>query len=340
MIVKERFVQKFYIFAVLLYSSVGLWAVPVNSYAMMEDEDHAEHMRVLNLASDEAATYISVKSGAWEDSATWGGNAPDDGARVIIAEGHEVEVRSKLEPAIRTLRVDGKLSFDPAQDTEITFDTLVVNMSGTLEIGSEGQPIQNNKTARLIVSDYQSEGFEVSDPLSPDYDPAKLGLGIISMGAVQMFGQEKTPFVSIGELVQGTTAIMLDETPDGWKAGDKIVITNGYGKHENEEVRSIGSIEGISGDVLTLNEPLAYEHVVSKSLMTAPTFDMHVLNMERNIKIETTESGRAGTPTTSTSRSDRGKETFENRGHIMLMGSENVSINYVELGHLGRSSKQ
>jgi G8 domain len=306
---------------------------------------HAGDMRALNLVSDEAATHISAQNGAWEDPATWGGSVPHDGARVIIAADHEVEVGSKLAPALRTLRVDGKLSFNSALDTEMTFDTLLVNMSGTLEIGSESLPVEDGKTAQLIVADYNQQGFEISDLHSPDYDPAKLGLGVISMGTVQMFGQEKTPFVSIGELYQFTTVITLDETPEGWKAGDKIVITNGYDtygstgydKYKNAEVRRIANIEG---QALTLNKPLAYEHIVSKPAASALSFDLHVLNIERNIKIETTESGRAGTPTTSTSSKDHGKETFESRGHIMFMSSNDVSINYVEMGHLGRSSKQ
>lgn len=147
---KERFVQGFFVFVTFLCLST-LAAVPKNSYAMMED-----HTLALNLVSDEAATHSSVKSDDWEDPATWGGSdpddIPDDGARVIIAEGHEVEINSKLTPALRTLRVDGTLSFDPAEDTEITFDTFLVNMLGTLEIGSESQPIQDGKTAHLIVT--------------------------------------------------------------------------------------------------------------------------------------------------------------------------------------------
>ena len=231
----------------------------------------------------------------------------------------------------------------------MTFDTLVVNRSGALEIGSESQPVEDGKTAHLIVADYEQQGFEISDPHSPDYDPAKVGLGIISLGgAVQMFGQEKSAFVSTGNLERTTSVIQLDEAPDGWKTGDKIVITNGFdtyngngysepsSKYRNSEVRRIEKIEG---DVLTLNKALELEHTISKPMESAPDFDLHVVNVERNVKIETIESGRAGTRTTSTSYRDWGKETFENRGHIMLMSSDNVSINYVELGHLGRSSK-
>ena len=316
------------------------------SAGTMEMTHHdAEHMRVMNLVKHEAASHVSISSGAWHNPATWDAGVPDDGARVIITSGHEVEIASKLEPAVHTLRVDGKLSFSPAVDTEIIFDTLVVSASGTLEVGTEAQPVQEDKTARMVVSDYGQQGFEVFDTTSPDYDPAKLGLGIISMGAVQVFGHEKTPFVPVGELYQFTTAFTLDEIPVGWKAGDKIVITNGYDTYgsggydqfKNAEIRRIASI---NGNEVTLNKPLAYEHIVSKPGITDPTFNLHVLNVERNVKIETIESGRAGTKTTSTSYSDYGKETFESRGHIMLMGSGDVSINFVELGHLGRSSKQ
>src|SRR5262245_25868600 len=79
----------------------------------------AEHLAIMNLVPCEAATTQAIVSGEWDNAATWDHGIPVAEANVLIPEGMSVLINSVLDPKLRTVRVDGELSFAPNVNTAL-----------------------------------------------------------------------------------------------------------------------------------------------------------------------------------------------------------------------------
>ena len=89
----------------------------------------------------------AVKGGRWSDSATWADRkVPGEGAAVTIDKDIEV-VLDVSPPALRSLTINGKLSFADNKDVELTTEWIMLH--GTLEIGTEAKPYRRNATITL-----------------------------------------------------------------------------------------------------------------------------------------------------------------------------------------------
>ena len=129
--------------------------------------------------------------------------------------------------------------------------------------------------------------------------------------------------------MKGETTLTVEAPPEGWRVGDKLVLT---GTHlvstrgtpqgapvnvatEDEEL----VITAIDGNIVTLDRPLQYDHEGARSDLKA-----YVANYTRNVVFETENADT--TP-------------VYQRGHVMLMGSNNVAVRYAEFTELGRTDK-
>src|SRR5438552_14167152 len=84
----------------------------------------------------------AVKGGRWSDPATWSGKkVPAEGAAVTIDKGMDV-VLDVSPPALRSLTINGKLSFANSKDLELTTEWIMLH--GELEIGTEAAPHTRN----------------------------------------------------------------------------------------------------------------------------------------------------------------------------------------------------
>ncbi len=127
-----------------------------------------EHMAVFDLVRIEDATHISMQSGDGTDPATWGGDSPVAGARVLVAPVHVVTVDAVVPHPLMTLRVESGLRFATHANTGLTVDTFVSGEDSVFEMGSGAAPIADGFTARIIINDYNG-GIETLDGSSPDY---------------------------------------------------------------------------------------------------------------------------------------------------------------------------
>jgi len=284
----------------------------------------AEHMAMLDLVPHEEATAVSVNDGAWSDSLTWlNGVVPGEDARVVISEGVHVTYDVFSDVSLFTVRIDGHLEFETQMDTRMVLDTVVVGLPGRLTIGTADNPVVGDVSAEIVIAN--------NGPIDTDWDPMLLSRGVISHGAVEMHGEEKTTHLKVdADPMAGDASITLAEVPENWRTGDMIVIagTNYEGHiwdndiravryHEPEdEVRMITAIEG--NDVY-FNEPLIYDHDTPRADLMAS-----VANYTRSISIKTEDAAIA--------------EVYE-RGHVMFMHSDDVDIRYVEFHELGRTDK-
>lgn len=283
---------------------------------------HAEHMAAMDLVPRDEATHVAIGSGDWNDPNNWhNGLIPDDDAKALIPEGIKLTYSGDNEAELFTLRVDGELDFAADANSTLIVDTFVVSPSGTLTIGTEANPIQDDVDVNIV--------FANNGPIDTDWDPTLLSRGLISHGKVDIHGQEKDSHEKVIEdPMAGDTSIAFGTIPTGWEVGDTIVIAGteyegyynwepsvGYSPPEDEE-RIITRIE--DGRVF-FDEPLLHDHDTPRDdLFTS------VANYSRNVTFETQDADTA--------------EVFE-RGHVMFMHNNDVEVRFAAFHELGRTDK-
>lgn len=284
----------------------------------------AHETAALNLVPLSEATNVAVKNGSWFDPTTWAnGKVPADGANVVIPEGVTVTYDAASNASIKTVRVDGALEFATDVDTFIEVDTLVVTRSGKLTIGTEADPVAADVEAVIQIAN--------NGPIDVAWDPQLLSRGIVSFGAVEVHGAEKENFIRLSsDALKGQSTLTLADAPNGWQVGDKIVLTATHLANGNVPGADAPAIvptedeefviKAINGNVITLDRPLTYDHEGARSDLKA-----YVANYTRNVVIET-EDGTA-VPT-------------HQRGHVMLMHSDDISLKFAEFSELGRTDKK
>ena len=299
------------------------------------------------LVSDAALTYISVPSTTpkkWSDPATWkyvgpalaDGKSPDlipgAGANVRISAGSVVVVDATFSAPLHTIRDDGTLRFDPHANTLLTVDTIIVEPSGVFQMGTDpalpdpfspsgkGERIDADKRAKIIFAD--------SGPIDLGWDPLQFSRGLVSHGEVSIFGSTVTSFEQLAvDAKAKDKSLVLADTPTGWKAGDRIILTgdtaaNGKGINHDEEVQIVSI--GFTADlhtVVNITDPrvanwtgLKYAHPVASG---------YVADASRNATLES-----------------QNVVTVAQRGHVMFMHSDNVHVDAAGFYGLGRTDKR
>jgi hypothetical protein len=266
-----------------------------------------EHLALFENVRYDQITHYAIYDGDWSNPNTWhNGVVPTTGARVLITHGQDVRVDGMIAARLASIRVDGTLSFHTAVNTELKVDTVVVGATGSFVMGTAATPIQGNVKARLLITN--------DGPINRVVDPFGISRGLISHGVASIYGAAVTSYVALlAPATVGATVLTLKSAPTNWKVGDTIVIAaTTAGTAQNEERQ----IAAISGNIVTLNQALAYAHVAPSA-----EFDVHVANVTRNAVIES-ES-----------------QVTDRRGHVMFMHNRNVHIEYGGFYHLGRTNK-
>ncbi len=282
--------------------------------------NHEEHMAALGLVDPADATHIAIASGDWFDPATWAdGLIPGDDARVHIPDGIHVDYAGESDARVFSIGVEGDLSFAPDVDSTLIVDTLVVAPGGGLEIGTASNPV----TANVDIVIANNGAIDVS------WDPQLLSRGIVSLGEVSIHGSEIDSHEKVTvDPMAGDDHITMAELPNGWQAGDTIVIAGthnpnhssnhykpDYRGHTSEE-RTITRIED---NKIYFDEPLEYDHDTPREDLKTS-----VANYSRTVTIRSEDGADS--------------EVYE-RGHVMMMGSDDVDIRYAAFDELGRTDK-
>ncbi|WDI32097.1 Ig-like domain-containing protein [Hyphococcus flavus] len=282
-----------------------------------------EHMAVLNLVPVSDATHVAVKNGSWFDPSTWaGGEVPAEGAQVLIPEGIEVAYDGQSAVSLFTVRVDGSLDFATDANTFMEVDTLVVAPGGKMTIGTVDNPVAADVETIIQIAD--------NGPIDTSWDPMLFSRGVISHGDVQIHGAEKTSFLKVAsDPMAGDTSLSLESPPDGWKVGDKLVLTGthlteadtgDWGEpHPDTSQDEELVITRIDGNVIHFDRPLQYDHEGPRADLKA-----YVANYSRNVQILTENAD--GVP-------------VHQRGHVMFMHSDDIDVRYAEFFELGRTDK-
>jgi RNA polymerase sigma factor (sigma-70 family) len=296
-----------------------------------------EHTALFDLVDDCSATHVAVADGAWGDPKTWEkGAVPGAGARVVIPKERTVTVAGVHDKdRVDSIRVDGTLRFDPKIDTVLKVVTLVGNVKSTIEMGTDKERIQPDKTARLILGDRGER-----NDAHRQRDPYDLSGGFLSHGKVRVFGAEYTSHaVPTAVPRKGDTQVSFTAAPKGWKMGDTLLFPGldrqqdggskgrdlgidpwtgrhlPLGQHQDEE-RTIRSLSADSKTV-TLDRPLDYQHGDVFGYAEA----VPVGNLSRNAVVESENT-----------------KDISRRGHVMFMHTQDVVIDSVLFRELGRTN--
>ncbi|MEM9099711.1 MAG: GDSL-type esterase/lipase family protein, partial [Pseudomonadota bacterium] len=268
----------------------------------------SHQMPSMTVVSLDQVQYTATQSGNWSDPAIWGGTVPPAGAKVHIPNGLTVTVDGLIPVEHKTIRIDGTLTFATDVNTELKVDTLVTTATGHLILGTQSNPIAANVTAKLEIAD--------DGPIDTVWDPSLVSRGLLLHGQTTIYGAEKTAFGAVSTFPRANdTSLTLKTVPTGWQVGDKLVIagTSPTDPTSDETV----TITQINGSTISFSPPLVRDHVAPRS-----DLDVHVANLTRNVQI-TSEN----------------PDVIGQRGHVMVMHTNNADINFASFDDLGRSDK-
>jgi hypothetical protein len=265
-----------------------------------------EHLAMFDLVPYAAVTHTAIQSGAWSDIRTWqGGRMPTAQANVLIPHDIVVTVNGEFDVALRTVRVDGTLAFDPTRSTALRVETLVVVHGGNFEMGTPDNPIARQVTAELRFVD--------QGPMDPVWDPFGLSGGLLVHGRATIRGAATTSQLALAVPPRaGDDVLTLTAAPVNWKVGDTLVLAGTSAEEAQDEELSI---LGVSGTRIMVT-PLQFDHTPPREEL-----QVHVAHITRNAVIRSESS------------------QLDRRGHVMFMHTRLVDVAYAGFVGLGRTNK-
>lgn len=279
-----------------------------------------EHLALFALVPREAATFVSIASGNWNDPATWkDGKVPVGLAQVLVSASTTVTFDAVQTNAMRWVRVDGELDFATSIDTQMLVDTVIVDPKGVLHIGTAANPVQSGVAARIVIADNGQN-------IDQTWDPLQLSRGVISHGTVEMHGETVTPYVSLNGVRKNATQLTLDSVPTNWRVGDRLVLTGtttDIKAKQDEELKLIA----INGNTITIDadddvagvQGLKFNHLPPEGF----GLKVYLSDMNRNVVIMS-----------------QNPAITQRRGHVMFMHSPKVDVENVGFYGLGRTDKR
>jgi hypothetical protein len=253
-------------------------------------------------------TSTAVKGGRWSDAATWADKkVPGANAAVTIDRNVDV-ILDVAPPALRSLTINGKLSFADSKDLELTTEWIMVH--GELEIGTEAKP--HTRKATITLSD-NIKGEDFGGMGGND----RSDRGIMLMGGtLNLHGDRTNTWTKLSATASaGSTSIQVLNAA-GWRAGDEIVLASTDFDPRQAERRTISAI---SGNTITLDKKLDYMH------FGKITFDVdergEVGLLTRNIKLQASADA---------------EQSFFG-GHVMAMSASKMFVDSVEFNRMGQN---
>jgi G8 domain-containing protein len=251
----------------------------------------------------------SVKQTRWSDPATWPDKkvpAKDD---VVTIEKDMNVILDVSPPALRSVTINGKLSFADNKDLELTTEWIMVH--GELEIGTEARPHTRNATITLTdnVKDEDMSGVGGTSDRSDR--------GIMLMGGtLSLHGNRMNSWTKLSRTADAGSSSIEVLNAAGWRVGDEIVLASTDFDPRQAERRTIAAVRG---NVITLDKKLDYMH------FGKITFDVdergEVGMLTRNVRIQASADA---------------EQSFFG-GHVMAMGASKMFVEGVEFNRMGQN---
>ncbi len=263
--------------------------------------------------AQQGGSSTAVKSGRWSDAATWADKrVPGANAAVTIDRNVDV-VLDVAPPALRSLTINGKLSFADSKDMELTTEWIMLH--GELEIGTEAKP--HTRKATITLSD-NIKGEDFGGMGGND----RSDRGIMLMGGtLNLHGDRTNTWTKLTSTADaGSTSIQVLNAA-GWRVGDEIVLASTDFDPRQAERRTISAIHSDTngGNTITLDKKLDYMH------FGKITFDVdergEVGLLTRNIKLQASADA---------------EQSFLG-GHVMAMSASKMFVDSVEFNRMGQN---
>jgi len=264
-------------------------------------QDNHAHEHVAEAAADTPAS--AVRTGLWSDPAAWPeGKVPGEGDAVTIARDLEV-VLDVDPPALRSLTIDGKLSFSNDRDIGLKTEWIYLR-GGELHIGSEADP--HTRKATITLTD-----------TVPGEDINTMGdRGIMLMGGtLSLHGDRENSWSKLAKTAEAGSAQIEVLDASGWRRGDEIVLASTDFDPRQAEKRTVAAIDG---NAITLDRALEYMHFGEITFGVDERGEVGLLT--RNIRIQASDDA----------------ESSYFGGHIMAMSGSKVQVSGVELSRMGQ----
>ena len=249
------------------------------------------------------ASSAAMQTVRWSDPSAWpDGRVPRAGDAVTIGRDKNV-VLDVSPPTLRSLTIQGKLTFSDERDLELATDWIYVP-GGQLEIGTEVKP--HTRKATITLTDNV-----------PGEDVNTMGdRGIVLMrGTLNLHGDREHTWTKLARTAQAGSAEIEVLDARGWRVGDEIVLASTDFDPRQAERRTISRV---SGNQLTLDEPLEYMHFGQVTFGVDQRGEVGLLS--RNIRIQASEDS---------------EKTFFG-GHIMAMAGSQMYVSGIELSRMGQ----
>ena len=245
----------------------------------------------------------------WSDPATWPDKKVPTKDAVVTIEKDMNVVLDVSPPPLRSLTINGKLSFADNKDLELSTEWVMVH--GELEIGTEARPHTRKATITLTdnVKDEDMSGIGGTNDRSDR--------GIMLMGGtLNLHGNRTNSWTKLSKTAEAGSNSIEVLNAAGWRAGDVIVLAStDFDPHQAER----RTISAIRGNTITLDKKLDYMH------FGKITFDVdergEVGMLSRNIVIQASP--------------DADQTLFG--GHIMAMNGSKMFVEGVELNRMGQN---
>ena len=264
-------------------------------------QDMQNHMK---MDTGAAAPASPLKQSRWSDPASWpDGKVPREGDAVTIGRDKDI-VLDVAPPTLRSLTIDGKLSFSDQRDLELKTDWVYLQ-GGELDIGSEAHPYLHNATITLTDN-------------VPGEDINTMGdRGIMLLrGTLSLHGDRKNAWTKLAATAKAGADTIKVLDASGWRKGDVIALASTDFDSAQAERRTITAV---SGNAITLDRPLKYMHFGRITYGVDERGEVGLLT--RNIKIQASD--------------DAEKSYFG--GHIMAMAGSRMYVSGVELARMGQN---
>src|SRR6516165_10112179 len=245
----------------------------------------------------------------WSDPATWPDKKVPTKDAVVTIEKDMNVVLDVSPPPLRSLTINGKLSFADNKDLELSTEWIMVH--GELEIGTVARPHTRKATITLTdnVKDEDMSGIGGTNDRSDR--------GIMMMGGtLNLHGNQTNSWTKLSKTAEAGSSSIEVLNAAGWRVGDEIVLASTDFDPHQAERRSIAAIRA---NTITLDKKLDYMH------FGKITFDVdergEVGMLSRNILIQASPDA----------------DTTLFGGHIMAMAGSKMFVDGVELNRMGQN---
>jgi len=251
----------------------------------------------------------SAKQTRWSDPATWPDKKVPPRDAVVTIEKDMNVILDVSPPALRSVTINGTLSFADSKDLELTTEWVMVH--GALEIGTEARP-HTHKATITLTDNVKDEDMTGVGGTSDRSDRGIMMMG----GTLSLHGNRTNAWTKLSKTADAGSISIEVLNAAGWRAGDEIVLASTDFDPRQAERRTISAIRG---NRITLDTKLDFMHFGKITFEVDERGEVGMLT--RNIRIQA---------------SDDAEQSFVG-GHVMAMGASKMFVEGVEFNRMGQN---